>query len=259
MEKLLLWINEKQLTEDTIMETIICEKARALYGDLLKQRPGTSPEETSTDAFKASHGWFDNFKWRAGVHSTVEYGETANSDTKATGGFVCEFRQLIAAEGYIVQQVFNYDETGLYWGKKFTRRTYITAKEKKMPGHKLMKDRLTLAFCTYASGDLKIKPLLVYHSENPRAFKSPKILKEELLVICRANVKAWITGKFLTEWVNLIFGPAVRKDLLENDLPLKALLILDNAPAYPPNFEDDILDKFKFIKVLYRSRNTTPI
>ncbi|GFS87081.1 tigger transposable element-derived protein 1 [Nephila pilipes] len=40
MEKLLMvWVTEKQLQGDTLTQTIICEKARAIYGDLLKQTP----------------------------------------------------------------------------------------------------------------------------------------------------------------------------------------------------------------------------
>lgn len=93
---LLLWINEKQLARDTITETIICEKARTLYGDLLKKNPGTSTEDTSEDAFEASRGWFDNFKKRTGVHNVVRYGEAASSDSKAAEDFVHEFCQLIA-------------------------------------------------------------------------------------------------------------------------------------------------------------------
>ncbi|XP_067939554.1 uncharacterized protein [Watersipora subatra] len=83
---------------------------------------------------------------------------------------------------YISQKVFKCDETGLFW-KKLPRRTYITAEEKKLPGHKPMKDRLTLALCTNASGDLKIKPLLVYHSENlllDNASAHPPGLKDNL-------------------------------------------------------------------------------
>ena len=128
-----------------------------------------------------------------------------------------------------------------------------------MPGQKPMKDRLTLALCANASGELKIKPLLVYHSENPRAFKTHKIQKEKLKVMWRSNCKAWVTRNLFVEWTNLVFGPAVKKYLLENDLPLKALLVLDNAPAHPPTLEDDILEEFKFIKVLFLPPNTTPI
>lgn len=41
-----------------------------------------------------------------------------------------------------------------------------------MPGFKAAKDRLTLLFGGNASGDMKLKPLLVYLSENPKALKN---------------------------------------------------------------------------------------
>ncbi|XP_067125817.1 tigger transposable element-derived protein 1-like [Centruroides vittatus] len=259
MEKLLMvWVTEKQLQGGTLTQSIICEKARAIYGDLLKQIPHTSTNEESEDSFKASRGWFDNFKKRTGIHSVVRHGEAASSDVKAAEAYIKTFSELIEAKGYIPQQVFNCDETGLFW-KRMPNRTYITAEEMMMPGHKPMKDRLTLALCANASGDCKIKPLLVYHSENPRAFKSHKILKEKLQVMWRANPKAWVTRKFFVEWINLVFGPSVKKYLQENNLPMQALLVLDNAPAHPPNLEDDLLEEFKFIKVLYLPPNTTPI
>ncbi|GBO19329.1 Tigger transposable element-derived protein 1 [Araneus ventricosus] len=252
MEKLLMvWVTEKQLKGDTLTQGIICEKARAIYGDLLNQTPRTSRDEASEDSFKASRGWFDNFRKRTGIHSVVRHGEAANSDVKAAEDYLKTFSELIEANGYIPQPVFNCDETGLFW-KKMPNRTYITAEEKIMPGHKSMKDRLTLALCANASGDCK-RPLLVYHSENPRAFKSHKILKEKLQVMWRANPKAWVTRQFFVQWVNLVFGPSV-KYLQENNLPMQALLVLDNAPAHPPNLEE-----FNFIKVLYLPPNTTPI
>ncbi|GIY60997.1 tigger transposable element-derived protein 1 [Caerostris darwini] len=201
MEKLLMvWVTEKQLQGDTLTQTIICEKARAIYGDLLKQTPQTSIDEASEESFKASRGWFENFKKRSGIHYVVRHGEAASSDMKAAEDYIKTFSDLIKAHGYISQQVFNCDETGLFW-KKMPNRTYITAEEKMMPGHKPMKDRLTLALCANASGDCKIKPLLVYHSENPRAFKSHKILKEKLQVMWRSNPKAWVTREFFVEWV----------------------------------------------------------
>ncbi|GFS44139.1 tigger transposable element-derived protein 1 [Nephila pilipes] len=76
MEKLLMvWVTEKQLQGDTLTQTIICKKARAIYGDLLKQTPQTSIDEASEESFKASRGWFENFKNRTGIHSVVRHGE----------------------------------------------------------------------------------------------------------------------------------------------------------------------------------------
>ncbi|XP_059540726.1 uncharacterized protein LOC132228401 [Myotis daubentonii] len=84
MEKLLMvWLTEKQLAGDTVTKATICEKARAIYADLLQQTPGTSMDEALGEPFKASRDWFKNFKKRTGIHSVVRHGEAASTDIKA--------------------------------------------------------------------------------------------------------------------------------------------------------------------------------
>ncbi|CAE1154389.1 unnamed protein product [Acanthosepion pharaonis] len=154
MEKLLMvWLTEKQIAGDTVTEAIICEKARAIYTDLMQQTPGTSTGGAPGEPFKASRGWFENFKKRTGIHSVVRRGEAASADMKAAEDYLKTFAGIIVAEGYIPHEVFSCDETGLFW-KKMPRRTYITVEEKRMPGHKPMKDRLALA--TDAAGDIEV-------------------------------------------------------------------------------------------------------
>ena len=75
----------------------------------------------------------------------------------------------------------------------------------------------------------------------------------------RSNAKAWVTRVLFVDWVNHAFGPAVKRYLLDNDLPLKALLLMDNAPAHPPGLEDNLLEEFNFIKVMFLPPNTTPV
>lgn len=106
--------------------------------DLVRKTPGTSSEDK--DAFKESRGWFEKFKKRTGIHSVVRHGEATAPAEK----FVPEFQELITSEG-----------------------TYITAKEKSLPGHKPMNNRLTFMLYINSNGNYKIKPLLICHSENP--------------------------------------------------------------------------------------------
>ncbi|KAM6459100.1 tigger transposable element-derived protein 1-like [Liasis olivaceus] len=127
VEKLLLvWLNEKQLAGDSVSEAMICEKARKLHSDLLQKKPSTS---TASEEFKASRGWFEKFLKRSGIHSVTRHGEASSSDKAAAEAYKKEFEEFMKAEGYVAQQVFNCDETGLFW-KKMPKRTYITQEEK---------------------------------------------------------------------------------------------------------------------------------
>ena len=82
------------------------------------------------------------------------------------------------------------DETGLYWKKK-PDKSYISKDEKLMPGYKAAKDRLTPLFSGNVASDLKLKLLLVYHSENPKALKN--IAKDSLSAVWKSNPKTWVT------------------------------------------------------------------
>nr|XP_020646629.1 tigger transposable element-derived protein 1-like isoform X3 [Pogona vitticeps]XP_020646630.1 tigger transposable element-derived protein 1-like isoform X3 [Pogona vitticeps] len=103
VEKLLLiWMQEKQHSGDTVTEDVICEKAKALYADLVQQEPGTSAEP---EDFKARRGWFEHFKTRSGIHSVVRHGEAASSNVPAAENFAMEFLEVMTTQGYLPQQV----------------------------------------------------------------------------------------------------------------------------------------------------------
>ncbi|MEE6465495.1 hypothetical protein FKM82_006570 [Ascaphus truei] len=166
---------------------------------------------------------------------TAMTGEAASADEEAAKTFPVTLAKIIEDGGYCARQVFNVDETGLYW-KKMPSRSYIAKEEKSMPGFKVAKDRQTLLLGSNAAGDFKLKPLLVYHTENPRAFKG--YAKSTLPVIWKSNRKAWVTGSLFEDWFQHQFIPAVQLYCMNQNLDFKALLLLDNAPGHPVYLDD---------------------
>ena len=100
-------------------------------------------------------------------------------------------------------------------------------------------------------GDTKLKPLLVYHSENPRALQN--IAKGSLPVVWKSNPKVWVTQAVFQDWFFHHFIQEVEKYCLEKDIPFNILLLLDNAPGHP-TFMDDFHPN---IKVMHLPPNTT--
>lgn len=87
--------------------------------------------------------------------------------------------------------------------------TFTSEEENAEPGFKSYKDRLMLLLGGSATGDFKLKPLLLYRLETPRALKGYS--KPNLPVIWRSNRKAWGTRSMFHEWFAYFFCPAVEK------------------------------------------------
>ena len=83
---------------------------------------------------------------------------------------------------YTKQEIFDEDKIGFCW-KKMPSRTFIATEEKSMPGIKASKDRLILLLGMNSVGDLKLKPVLIYYSENPRTLRIMSIP----LCLCSLN------------------------------------------------------------------------
>lgn len=249
MEKLLIiWIEDNNKRKIPMSKMTIQEKALGIFENLKKGDTNESEDVT----FQASRGWFEKFKNRFNLHNLKLKGEAASADEAASNEYPNILKGIIERGGYKPEQVFNVDETGLYW-KRMPDRTYVSKTEKSAPGYKVSKERLTLLLGANATGDFKLKPLLIYLSENPRPFK--RLNKNQLPVIWRSNKKAWMTKAIFEDWFKNHFCTEVKKYLRDNNLSNKALLILDNAPGHPTNLSELSED----VMIEYLPKNTTAL
>ncbi|XP_068214445.1 tigger transposable element-derived protein 1-like [Palaemon carinicauda] len=136
---------------------------------------------------------------------------------------------------YLPEQVFNMDETGLFW-KRMPSRAFLYKDEMKKQGFKAHKDRITLLMCENAVGFM-LKPGLIYKSMNPRALKNNN--KALLPISWVSNKKAWITKALTLDWFVNCFIPQVKLYLIENELPFKVLLLIDCAGGHATDLHYD--------------------
>ena len=79
------------------------------------------------------------------------------------------------------------------------------AREKSVPGFKASKDSLTLLLDVTAAGHFKLKPVLIYHSENPRAHENHA--KSTLSMFYKRKDKTWTLTHLFTKWLTKYVKP----------------------------------------------------
>lgn len=204
------------------------------------------------EEFTASRGWLHRWKTRYGIRELNISGEKLSSDHEIVVSFKDRFKTLIDQENLSLQQIFNCDETGLNY-RMLPTKTLASKQEASAPGFKKSKDRVTLLACSNATGDCKLKLLLIGKSAKPRAFKNISI--SSLPVLYKNQKSAWMDSKIFKEWFFDSFVPQVEKYLAENNLPRKALMLMDNCPAHPDT-EEMVSGE---IKTMFLPPNVTPL
>ncbi|XP_033110353.1 tigger transposable element-derived protein 6-like [Anneissia japonica] len=163
------------------------DKNIPISGPLIKAKATQFAEQLNITDFGASDGWLTKWKQRNEIKQVAVCGESGDVDQT----IVTEWKSKIAdlCAGYQPEEIFNCDETGLYF-RALPDRT-LAEKQDDVTGIKTSKDRITVMFTCSMAGEI-LKPMVINRAENPRCFKNIK--KDRLPVVWEANRKAWMTG-----------------------------------------------------------------
>uniref|UniRef100_A0A8C8T197 Uncharacterized protein n=1 Tax=Pelusios castaneus TaxID=367368 RepID=A0A8C8T197_9SAUR len=213
------WFKQKRAEGCPVSGPLLLEKAKWFHSEMKIPEP-----------FAASQGWLQCFKSRHGIRQLDIQGEKLSGDSDAAALYVTEFKRLVEAHDLSPHQLYNADETGLYW-KALPSKTLVSKEEKSAPGHKSSKERITVLACANASGSHKLKLVCIGRSKNPRSFKGTQM--RHFPVLYYNQTKAWMNREIFKDWFFKHFVPAVRDHLRSKNLPQRAVLLLDNAPSHP--------------------------
>lgn len=203
---LMLWVGQIRARRGGISDAMLVEKAtefRDAFG-------------ISKTDFKLSHGWLEKFKSRHGVSCQNLHGELVEVDTLGGGAAHAKLLEIVAT--YDPEDVFNFDETGLYY-----RAPPSVTLNGGGPMGMREKDRVTLGFCVNISGKERLKMIFIHHTARPKCF--PDAFDPNLFVHYYSNSNAWMNADVFTHWVT-----GENRRMAERER--KILILLDNAASH---------------------------
>ncbi|XP_021198647.3 tigger transposable element-derived protein 1 [Helicoverpa armigera] len=238
---LMLWCSDQARDNIELTKESVCEQAMELFESLKSQH-----SEYSDETFDANDYWYIDFKRRCGWYKAAGTQETASKPELN----VERIKQAIDNGGYSPQTVFNVCYTSLFWKKLPDACEIARAEQASETGFKKSKDPLTIMVGGNAAGDFKLKPLMVYRTENPKALHGKS--KGGLPVIWKSNPRACMLPSLFEDWFGNHFIPSVQNYCTSNGIPFKVMLIIASAPEHLPS---TLLDFDHRVKILFLSQD----
>ncbi|XP_062511789.1 tigger transposable element-derived protein 6-like [Corticium candelabrum] len=135
-------------------------------GRLIQERALVYAEQLGHSAFFGSNGWLEKWMIRHNVRLSCLSGEAADVDASVVDHWSRPLQSLW--EGYELRDIFNADETGLFYRALPSRSMVVKGDEAK--GSKTAKERITALLARSAVGE-NLTPLVIGRSANPRCFR----------------------------------------------------------------------------------------
>ena len=200
-EALYMWFVQKRAEGMPISGPMLCEKA-SYYHERLHNDSADQGEGTNL-TFKASSGWLWRFCDCHGIRQLPLQGEKLSADVCAPEPFKKTLSDLMTKENLSIEQIYNCDETGLYF-RLLPQRTLAANHEKQAPGRKKSKERVTLMACANVSGSHKFPLVFIAKAKRPRCFKGIDMLT---LPVKHKEMHGWMHAEIFVKWFNMQFVP----------------------------------------------------
>jgi len=185
-------------------------------GPILQEKAKYVSHILNIPNFKASNGWLESFRRRHNISFRTLSGESAGMDFQIVQNWKNNLCNIL--HGYQLTDIWNLDETGLFWRGIPTKSLVVKGDQCK--GGKLSKERLTICLLVSSIGE-KFKPLVIGRSHMPRAFNNDLPSG----VIWKSNQKSWMSGA-------LFHGYILQFNLKMGRQQRKVILLLDNATCH---------------------------
>jgi hypothetical protein len=189
-----------------------------INGLILKTKANKLAKDLVSGAFKASNGFISRFVRRHNLSFEMKSGESESVNEETAQDWKNSVKGKI--ESYKPENVFNFDETALFW-KLMQSKTY-SLPEESSKGYKKSKDRVTAGLLANSDGTER-HLVVIGKSKTPRCFKGIKNLP---LYQYYYNSTAWMTEKIFTDLM-------IKLNKRFKSQNLKILLLLDNCSSHP--------------------------
>ena len=155
-QALYIWFRQKRELGIPVTGPLLLEQAKFFFSQIY-------PSERE---FKTSTGFQWRFCKRFGINSLAIFGEKNSSDKAAADEFVEKFKLI--TKGYSNDQLFNADETGLYF--RMLPQRILASIHNEPYGTNKARERATINACSNASGSIKLPLLIIGKSEKSSCF-----------------------------------------------------------------------------------------
>ncbi|KAL3842406.1 hypothetical protein ACJMK2_020441 [Sinanodonta woodiana] len=232
---------KSKYVEEALLQWFAQARSRhiPINGPLLLEKADQLANGSGLHDFKATKGWLERWKMRNGIQFKRQHGEKQDGIDFGAERWVIDVLPEILKD-YQPKDIFNVDETGLYWRALPHETLSFKAAEK--PECQTAEDRLTILLACNMDGSEKLDALVIGNSKSPRCFKNLK----RLPVQYEANKNAWMTTEIWNSWLKCV----------DNQMSLQKrsiIMLCDNSAAHVDGI------KLSNVKIVFLPPNTTSL